>query len=128
MAFSALASSSASGSADTQLALTQAEAIADMAQQAALTAGATQHCPPANGALRDASDSEMSEASPDEVAARQALLDSSAREFLQAQDTGILNPEGETLYSDDTWRPQGYDSFVAPPVAEHFRISTPPGR
>ena len=88
---------------DAQLAvLHQAEAIADMARQAALTAGAEWHCPPvrANGEAREASDDEMSEASPGEVEARQAHLDKTVEEFLQSENTGVRNAEGEMLFSD----------------------------
>ena len=105
---------------DAQLAaLHRAEAIADMARQAALTAGAGWHCPPvrANGEAREASDDEMSEASPGEVEARQAHLDKTAEAFLQAENTGVTNAEGEMLFSDQTWRPAGYDASITPPVA-----------
>ena len=129
-----------------------AQQIADTVAQAALTDGATTPIglrtgaqgalmdqanapvplPPANGALTEASDDEMSEVTAAETAARQLLLDTQSNEFLLAQDAGILNPEGEALFTDGTWRPRGYDSSVAPsvllpPVAtEHFRLDTPP--
>ena len=139
MAFTALslASSSTSGmiaaaAEDAQLAvLQQAAAIEDIARQAALTAGADWPSPliqvnteagqaaiadwgfppvRANGEGRGASDDEMSEASPDEVAARQAQLNLAAEEFLRAEETGVVNADGEALYTDQTWRPVGYDS------------------
>ena len=74
----------------------------------------------------------MSEVTAVETAARQLLLDSQSNEFLLAQDAGILNPEGEALFTDGTWRPRGYDSSAAPsvllpPVAtQNFRLDAPP--
>ena len=94
----------------------------------------------ANGEQADPSDDGMSEASPDEVAARQAELNLAAEEFLRAEDTGVVDADGQALYADGTWRPVGYDSTAAssagppagsarpltPVVTEHHRIDTPP--
>ena len=82
--------------------------------------------PAPNGAAHPPSDDGIRSANEEEVRYRQSVLDAASAEFTAAVSTGVLNENGELLYSDDTWRPYIAPTMSATAGVEHHNSSTPP--